>query len=107
VPLARIKELLTANPDRFTAAIAEIDHNLQQRAEGLRRARERLAQLRAGDRLFVSAEVTDYLDRLEELGVSRRAVQMERDGWSPMTSSSACRGRIGCRWSRSAPSCRS
>jgi DNA-binding transcriptional MerR regulator len=86
VPLARIKELLTANPDRFTAAIAEIDHNLQQRAEELRRARERLAQLRAGDRLFVSAEVADYLDRLEELGVSPRVVQMERDGWILMQS---------------------
>lgn len=86
VPLARIKELLAANPNRFTAAIAEIDHNLQQRAAELRRARERLAQLRAGDRLFVSAEVADYLDRLEELGVSRRAVQMERDGWILMQS---------------------
>jgi DNA-binding transcriptional MerR regulator len=86
VPLARIKELLTADPDRFTAAIAEIDDNLQERAEELRRARERLGQLRAGNRLFVSAEVADYLDRLHELGVSRRAVQLERDGWILMQS---------------------
>jgi hypothetical protein len=81
VPLARIKELLAADPDRFAAAIAEIDHTLQQRAEHLQRTRERIAQLRAGDRLFVSAEVADYLDRLRELGVSQRSVQMERDGW--------------------------
>jgi DNA-binding transcriptional MerR regulator len=86
VPLAHIKELLTADPDRFTAAIAEIDQNLQERAEELRRTRERLGQLRAGDRLFVSAEVADYLDRLHELGVSRRTVQMERDGWILMQS---------------------
>jgi hypothetical protein len=49
--------------------------------EALVRTRERIAQLRAGDRLFVSAEVADYLDRLHELGVSQRSVQMERDGW--------------------------
>jgi hypothetical protein len=36
---------------------------------------------RAGDRLFVSAEAADYLDRLLELGVSQRGVQRERDGW--------------------------
>ncbi len=86
VPLARIKEVLTADPDRFTAAIAEIDRNLQERAEELLRTRERIAQLRAGDRLFVSAEVADYLDQLHELGVSPRAVQMERDGWILMQS---------------------
>src|SRR5258708_6234151 len=81
VPLARINELLAADPDRFAAAIAEIDRNLQERATELLRTRERIAQLGAGDRLFVSAEVADYLDRLHELGVSQRTVQMERDGW--------------------------
>src|SRR5664279_5083740 len=65
VPLARVKELLTADPDQFAAAIAEIDHSLQQRAEELQRTRERIAQLRGGDRLFVSAEVADFLDRLQ------------------------------------------
>jgi len=81
VPLARINELLAADPDRFAAAIAEIDRNLQERAEELLRTRERIAQLHAGDRLFVSAEVADYLDQLDELGVSQRTVQLERDGW--------------------------
>jgi DNA-binding transcriptional MerR regulator len=81
VPLVRVKELLAANPDRFAAAIAEIDHHLQERAEEIRRTRERLAQLGAGDRLFVSAEVADFLDRLCDLGVSRRAVQLERNVW--------------------------
>jgi len=86
VPLARIKELLTADPGRFAAAIAEIDRTLQERASELLRARERIAQLTAGDRLFVSAEVADYLDQLRELGVSPRTVQMERDGWILMQS---------------------
>src|SRR3982074_416031 len=86
VPLARIKELLAADADRFAAAMAEIDRNLQERAAELRRTRERIARLRAGDRLFVSAEVADYLNRLLELGVSQRSVQMERDGWILMQS---------------------
>jgi DNA-binding transcriptional MerR regulator len=86
VPLARIKELLGTDADRFAAAIAEIDRNLQERAAELRRTRERIARLKAGDRLFVSAEVADYLDRLLELGVSQPSVQLERDGWILMQS---------------------
>lgn len=81
VPLARVKELLAADPDRFAAAIAEIDRSLQERVEELQRTRERIARLGAGDQLFVSAEVADFLDRLNELGVSQRAVQLERDMW--------------------------
>jgi DNA-binding transcriptional MerR regulator len=81
VPLARIKELLAADPDRFAAAIAEIDRNLRERATELLRTRERIARLSAGDRLFVSAEVADLLDKLHALGVSQRALQMERDIW--------------------------
>jgi DNA-binding transcriptional MerR regulator len=81
VPLARIRELLAAGPDRFAVAIAEIDRNLRERADEIGRVRERIARLTAGDRLFVSAEVADYLDRLRELGISERGVRMERDGW--------------------------
>jgi len=88
VPLARVKELLAVDPDRFAAAIADIDRNLQERAEELRHTRERIARLRAGNRLFVSAEVADYLDQLLELGVSARSVQLERDGWILMQSAS-------------------
>jgi DNA-binding transcriptional MerR regulator len=88
VPLARIKELLAANPERFAASITEIDRSLQERAKELRRTRERIARLSSGDRLFVSAEVADFLDRLHQLGVSQRTVQMERDGWILMQSAS-------------------
>jgi DNA-binding transcriptional MerR regulator len=86
VPLARIKELLSVDPDRFVVAIAEIDRNLRDRADELLRTRERIARLNAGDRLFVSAEVADFLDRLLELGASQRSVQRERDGWILMQS---------------------
>ncbi len=81
MPLARIKELLAADPDQFAAAIAEIDRQLQERLADLQRTRERIAQLSADDSLFVSSEVADYLDRLRKLGVSARVVQMERELW--------------------------
>jgi DNA-binding transcriptional MerR regulator len=86
VPLARIKELLAVDAGRFAAAMAEIDRNLEEKAEELVRTRERIARLGAGNRLFVSAEVADYLDRLLQLGMSQRSVQMERDGWILMQS---------------------
>ena len=88
VPLARIRDLLTADPDEFTAAVADIDRSLQQRAEAIHRTRQRLGQLAAGDGLFVSADVARYLDRLRELGIVRRAIHMERDGWILMHSAS-------------------
>jgi DNA-binding transcriptional MerR regulator len=88
VPLARIKDILDADPDALTAAIAEIDHDLQDRIAQLRRTRGQLAQLRGGDRLFVSPEVAAYLDDLRELGVSERQIQLERDGWILMQTAS-------------------
>ncbi|MEU0569776.1 MerR family transcriptional regulator [Nonomuraea sp. NPDC005983] len=88
VPLARIKDLLDADPDALTAAIAEIDHNLQDRIAQLRRTRDQLAQLRGDDRLFVSPEVADYLDDLRGLGVSERQMHLERDGWILMQTAS-------------------
>ncbi len=88
VPLARVKELLAANPDQFAAAITQIDHNLQERVKELRQTRDRIARLSSGDRLFVSAEVADFLELLHELGVSRRTIQMERNGWILMQSAS-------------------
>jgi DNA-binding transcriptional MerR regulator len=81
VPLARVKELLAANPEQFAAAIAEIDSKLQERLAALILTRKQITQLSSGDRLFVSAEVADYLDYLREIGVSQRAAQMERDLW--------------------------
>jgi FMN phosphatase YigB (HAD superfamily) len=39
-----------------------------------------IGQLAAAERLFVSPQVADYLDRLRRLGVSERMVRRERDG---------------------------
>ncbi|MEV0028992.1 MerR family transcriptional regulator [Nocardia sp. NPDC050793] len=88
VPLAHIKDLLDADQDALTAAITEIDRNLRDRIAQLRRTRDQLAQLRGGDRLFVSPEVADYLDELREIGVSERQLRLERDGWILMQTAS-------------------
>jgi DNA-binding transcriptional MerR regulator len=81
VPLASIKELLAADSERFAAALTEIDRKLQERVAEALRTRERIARLSTGNRLFVSAEVADFLDGLHELGVSERTVRIERDMW--------------------------
>ena len=78
VPLARVRELLAAGPAEFAAAIAGIDADLRRRAAELGRTRARIAQLDAGDRLFVSPEVADFLDRLRALGeIGKRRVGKE------------------------------
>src|ERR1700737_4224706 len=86
VPLARIRELVATDPEHFAAAISEIDRSLKKRAEELARTRKRIAHLNSGDRLFVSAEVADYLDHMSELGVSERTLKTERAGWILMQS---------------------
>ena len=81
VPLARIEEVLNARPERFAEAIARIDEALEQQARELERRRQRIADLAAGDQLFLPAEFVEYLDQLRAAGVSARTVQAERDGW--------------------------
>lgn len=81
VPLARIETLLSADPERFAQAIAQIDQALRTRIRDLERQRHRIADLAAGDRLFLPDEVVALLDELRRLGVSQRTVDMERDGW--------------------------
>jgi DNA-binding transcriptional MerR regulator len=81
VPLARIRELLAAGPAEFAGAVAEIDQALAGRIRELRAQRHRIAQLAAGDRLFVPAEIADLFDRIRSLGVSPQAMQIERDSW--------------------------
>ena len=81
VPLARIQALLVAEPEQFTQGIVQIDQALRRRIRDLEQQRRRIAELAAGDRLFLPGEVVGLLDELRRLGVSQRAVDMERDGW--------------------------
>jgi DNA-binding transcriptional MerR regulator len=81
VPLSRIKDLLAAEPAEFDLAINEIDAALQKRVDQIESTRLQLGRLRAGEGLFASTEVVAYMDRLREIGMSERAVRLERDMW--------------------------
>lgn len=81
VPLARIEEVLGAGPEEFSRAVGQIDQALATRIRELQQQRRRVAQLAAGDRLFVPAEIADLFDRFRELGISDHAMRMERDAW--------------------------
>lgn len=81
VPLARIDQLLSADPEEFAEAIADIDKALAKKARELSRHRRRIADLAAGDRLFVPDEVAQILDRQRALGFSEQMMRIERDVW--------------------------
>jgi DNA-binding transcriptional MerR regulator len=81
VPLSRVQELLAADEAEFAAAIEDIDRRLRAEIRELQRHRERVSQLAAGDRLALPPEAVDYLDRLRELDIPERAIEMERDAW--------------------------
>jgi DNA-binding transcriptional MerR regulator len=81
VPLARIGQLLDAEPAEFSEAVTAIDRALQAKIRQLQGHRRRVAQLAQGERLFLSDDIVDILERLRAAGVSEQTVQMERDGW--------------------------
>jgi DNA-binding transcriptional MerR regulator len=81
VPLARIQELLNAEPEQFSRAIAQIDQGLTAKIHDLNDHRRTLAELSGGENLFLPAEFVHYLDQLRAFGVSPRAVRLERNGW--------------------------
>lgn len=81
VPLARVRELLAADEAEFAAAVEEIDRRLRAEIRERQRYRERIAQLAAGDSLALPPEAVDYLDRLRELDLPARAIELERDAW--------------------------
>ncbi|MCM3882760.1 MerR family transcriptional regulator [Frankia sp. R82] len=81
VPLARVRELLAAGEQEFSAAVADIDRRLRAEIRQLQRHRERIAQLAAGDSLALPPEVVAYLDRMRALGLPDRMVEGERDAW--------------------------
>ena len=81
VPLARVRELLEADPEAFTAATAEIDRQLRAQIRALQEHRRRIAQLGSGDSLALPKEVVDYLDRLRNIGAPETVIEPERDAW--------------------------
>ncbi|GGM59498.1 MerR family transcriptional regulator [Micromonospora sonchi] len=93
VPLARVRELLDADPEAFAAASAEIDRQLRTQIRALQEHRRRIARLGCGDSLAVPEKVVDYLDRLAAIGAPAAAIEAERDAWI----------LIAARWPESIP----
>ena len=83
VPLSQVAELLRADAAAFAEAVRRIDDQLRDEVERLETSRKQIAQLAAGDSLFVPPEVACYLDRLRQIGASERIVEGERDGVDP------------------------
>ncbi len=81
VPLSEIGQMLHADAPAFDAAVQRIDNHLREEIERLEISRKQIAQLAAGDSLALPPEVTYYLDRLRQIGVSERMMNGERDGW--------------------------
>lgn len=81
VPLARIRELLDADPETFAAAVTEIDRRLRAQIRALQQHRHRIAQLGSGGSLAIPEQVVDYLNRLRAIGAPERMVLAERDAW--------------------------
>jgi DNA-binding transcriptional MerR regulator len=81
VPLARVRELLAADPETFATATAEIDRQLRAQIRALQEHRQRIAQLGSGDSLALPPEVLDYLDRLRAIGAPVAVIDPERDAW--------------------------
>ncbi len=81
VPLSRVREVLDADAQAFTDAVAQIDRELRAKIAGLQEHRRRIARLDSGDSLALPAEVVDYLDRLRDLGATEEMIAPERDAW--------------------------
>src|ERR1700754_1563965 len=81
VPLARVQELLDAGPEEFARGVQTIDQDLRAEIRRLQGNRQRIARLAAGEHLALPQSVVDYLDRLRSLGIDKRYIEMERDGW--------------------------
>ena len=81
VPLARVRELLDADPETFAAATAEIDRQLRAQIRALQEHRRQIAQLGTGDSLALPQEVVRYLDRLRAIGAPEAIIEPERDAW--------------------------
>ena len=66
----RSADLLDADPERFAAALADVQRRLTERIEELVARRDTLHRLAHGDRVLLPDRACAILDRLAELGFS-------------------------------------
>jgi len=81
VPLARVRDLLDADPESFASATAGIDRQLRAQIRALQEHRRRIAQLGTGNSLALPQEVVAYLDHLRASGAPEAIIEPERDAW--------------------------
>jgi DNA-binding transcriptional MerR regulator len=81
VPLARIDEVLGAEPEQLAESVARIDDALRQQIHELEHRRRRIAALAGGERMFLPSQLVGFLDELRAAGVGERTVRTERDAW--------------------------
>jgi DNA-binding transcriptional MerR regulator len=81
VPLAEIGGLLDADPDRFAAALVDVERRLTDRIEELIARRDTLRRLAGGDRVLLPDRACALLDRLPGLGFTADDVALAREGF--------------------------
>lgn len=81
VPLARVRELLTASDEEFADAVQQIDARLAAEIAEREHHRVQLRLLAGGDSLALPPSVVAYVNRMRELGFPDRLVEIERDSW--------------------------
>lgn len=80
VPLAEIGDLLDADPERFAAALADVERRLTDRIGELVARRDTLHRLADGDRALLPDRACAVLDRFAELGFPPDFVASQREG---------------------------
>jgi DNA-binding transcriptional MerR regulator len=80
VPLAEIGAILDADPDRFAAALVDVERRLTDRIDDLIARRGTLRRLATGDRALLPDRALALLDRAPDLGFTPDDVTMAREG---------------------------
>ncbi|MFC4533874.1 MerR family transcriptional regulator [Sphaerisporangium dianthi] len=81
VPLAEIGAILDADPDRFAAALVDVERRLDDRIDELIARRDMLRRLATGDRALLPDRVLAKLDKVAaDLGFTPGDVTMAREG---------------------------
>ena len=81
VPLAEIGPLLDAGPALFTAAIVQVEQQLDERIAELTARRAMLHRLANGDRALLPDRAVEMLERMLDVGYSEDEVAATKDGW--------------------------
>lgn len=80
VPLAEIRAILDADPDRFAAALMDVEQRLTDRIDDLIARRDTLHRLATGDRALLPDRALALLDRAPDFGFTPDDVTMAREG---------------------------